>query len=158
MRSQIISLFSGLLVLAGAALGAETNFTPFALEGQTFIHDPSTIVRDGTNYFLFGTGPGIHTKSSPDLIHWENGDPVFRTPPEWANKFSPPFRSSFWAPDVVRVNGKFYLYYAVSTFGKQTSAIGLATNPTLDETATNYFWTDRGAVIESSHQHAVQRD
>jgi arabinan endo-1,5-alpha-L-arabinosidase len=120
------------------------------VEGQTFIHDPSTIVQDGGRFYVFGTGPGIRTKFSPDLIHWTNGDSVFDTPPAWAAKFLPPFRSSIWAPDVVRLNGKFYLYYAVSSFGKQTSAIGVATSPTLDQAATNYFWTDNGQVIESS--------
>ena len=78
-----------LLVLfaALAANGADSRFTPRTLEGQTFIHDPSTIVKDGTNYFIFGTGPGIRTKFSRDLTHWENGASVFRAPPAWT--FSP---------------------------------------------------------------------
>jgi arabinan endo-1,5-alpha-L-arabinosidase len=59
-----------------------------------------------------------------------------------------------WAPDIIRLNGKFYLYYAVSTFGKHVSAIGLATNPTPEPSATNYFWTDCGAVIESTKSSA----
>jgi beta-glucanase (GH16 family) len=139
-----------ILLAAFTANGVETNFAPLALAGQTFIHDPSTIVKDGSNYFIFGTGPGIRTKSSPDLIHWQMGDSIFRTPPVWTKTVVPGFRGSMWAPDVVRVNGKFYLYYAVSTFGKQTSAIGLATNPTLDPDATNYLWTDSGPVISSS--------
>ncbi len=142
------------MFLAGAATGAETNFTPLVLEGQTFIHDPSTIIKDDTNYFIFGTGPGIRTKSSPDLFHWENGDPIFNMPPAWTKKFTPPSRSSIWAPDIIRVNGKFYLYYAVSTLGKQTSAIGLATNPTLNPAATNFLWTDDGPVITSTTNSA----
>ena len=150
MNQPAKSFCTLILFAALAARCAGTKFEPRPLEGQTFIHDPSTILKDGTNYFIFGTGPGIRTKSSPDLIHWENGDPVFRAPPAWAAKFLPPFRSSIWAPDVIRLNGKFYLYYSVSTFGKQTSAIGLATSPTLDQSATNYFWTDGGAVIQSS--------
>jgi hypothetical protein len=72
----LLILFAGLI-----ANSAEIKFTPLPLEGQTFIHDPSTIIKEGTNYFIFGTGPGIRTKSSPDLIHWENGGSVFRTPP-----------------------------------------------------------------------------
>ncbi len=154
MHHQIKSWFTTLLFLASTAMGAETNFTPMALEGQTFIHDPSTIVKDDTSYFIFGTGPGIHTKSSPDLIHWENGDSVFRTPPAWTAKLVPEFHGSIWAPDVVRVNGKFYLYYAVSSWGKQTSAIGLATNPTLNPAATNFLWTDDGPVITSTTNSA----
>ncbi len=154
MHRQIKSWFTSLLFLTSAAMGAETNFTPMALEGETFIHDPSTIVKDGANYFIFGTGPGIRTKSSPDLIHWENGDSVFRTPPAWTAQLVPEFHGSIWAPDVVRVNGKFYLYYAVSSWGKQTSAIGLAINPALDPAATNFLWTDAGPVITSTTNSA----
>ncbi len=40
------------------------------------------------------------------------------------------------------MNGVYHLYYAVSTFGTQTSAIGLATSTTLDPGS----WTDKGAV------------
>jgi arabinan endo-1,5-alpha-L-arabinosidase len=46
------------------------------------------------------------------------------------------------APDVHLVNGQYYLYYAVSTFGSQNSAIGLATSPTMEAGS----WTDHGAV------------
>lgn len=149
--SNTARLFSALIGFAAlAAQGAGTNFEPLPLEGQTFIHDPSTIVRDGTNYFVFGTGPGLRSKSSPDLIHWTNGPSVFRAPPVWTRKAVPNFAGSFWAPEVVRVNGKFYLYYSASTFGKQTSAIGLATSPTLDPSAPNYLWTDGGVVIDSN--------
>jgi len=35
-----------------------------------------------------------------------------------------------------------YLYYAVSTFGSQVSAIGLAVSSTMDPGT----WTDRGSV------------
>jgi arabinan endo-1,5-alpha-L-arabinosidase len=142
-------LFAAILPLACAAHSAETKFAPLSLEGQTFIHDPSTIIKENRRYFIFATGAGIQTKSSPDLIHWTNGSSVFRTPPAWVAQAVPGFTRSMWAPDVIQLNGRFYLYYAVSTFGKQTSAIGLATNPTLDQSATNYFWTDCGPVIKS---------
>jgi arabinan endo-1,5-alpha-L-arabinosidase len=143
-----------LLAIVQTSVNATANFTPPPLEGQTFIHDPSTIVKDGTNYFIFGTGPDIRTKSSSDLIHWTNGTSVFRTPPAWTKTFVPAFQSIFWAPDVIRMDGKYFLYYAVSTWGKQVSAIGLATNPTLDPAATNYLWTDCGPVITSTNDYA----
>jgi arabinan endo-1,5-alpha-L-arabinosidase len=129
---------------------AHIKFEPLPLEGQTFIHDPSTIIKDGNRYYVFGTGPGIRTKSSPDLIHWTNGQSVFDEPPAWTTNAVPGFWGNFWAPDVIHLNGKFYLYYAVSTSGKHVSAIGLATSPTLDPSATNYLWTDCRAIIESN--------
>ena len=143
-----------LLVFTCAVARAQTHFEPVELAGQTFIHDPSTIVEDRGQYFVFGTGPGIRTKSSPDLIHWTNGAPVFATPPAWTKNLVPAFRGVFWAPDIIQVNGKFLLYYAVSTWGKQVSAIGLATSPTLDQAAANYAWHDGGAVISSTNDSA----
>jgi len=40
------------------------------------------------------------------------------------------------------VNGVYHLYYAVSTFGSQTSAIGLETSSNMDPGS----WTDKGGV------------
>ena len=136
------------------ALSAETNFEPLAVSGQTFIHDPSTIVQDGGCFYVFSTGRGILGKSSPDLIHWTNSPSVFYRPPAWTKKAVPGFWNHFWAPDIVRLNGKFYIYYSVSSFGKQTSAIGLATSPTLNPAAKNHHWTDAGPVITSTTNSA----
>lgn len=139
------------LFIAFTVRGEDAKFEPLDLRGETFIHDPSTIIRDGNNFYIYATGLGIRAKSSPDLIHWTNCPPVFSTPPAWTTKVVPNFRGRAWAPDIVHMNGKFYLYYAVSTFGKQLSAIGLATSPTLDPSATNYCWTDCGPVIQSTN-------
>jgi arabinan endo-1,5-alpha-L-arabinosidase len=47
-----------------------------------------------------------------------------------------------WAPDVHYIDGTYYLYYAVSTFGTQVSALGVATSTTM-EAGT---WTDHGST------------
>jgi arabinan endo-1,5-alpha-L-arabinosidase len=127
-------------LIAASAADAER------LTGELFVHDPSTIQKHGSNYVLFSTGIGITTKFSTNRTHWTRGRAVFSAPPAWTTNAVPGFRGHFWAPDVVFVNGNYLLYYSVSTFGKQRSAIGLATNSTLD---TNSPWTDFGPVIES---------
>jgi len=154
MHRQLRLIGVWLLFAALTALGADIQFTPSPLEGDTFIHDPSTIIQAGTNYFVFGTGRGLRTKSSPDLIHWTAGEPVFHDPPAWTTQLVPGSRGSCWAPDIIQVNGKYLLYYAVSTWGKQTSAIGLARNVTLDQRDTNYSWQDAGPVITSTNGSA----
>ncbi len=143
-----------LIFLLATFTAVANDFTPAELSGQTFIHDPSTVIRDGTNYFVFGTGPGVRIKTSPDLRKWENAGSVFRQPPDWTLKVSPDFWGYIWAPDIIRVNGKYFLYYSVSAWGKQTSAIGLASNPTLDSASKNYLWRDGGAVIASARGSA----
>ena len=42
------------------------------------------------------------------------------------------------------------MYYAVSTFGSQTSVIGLASSPTLDSSNASYAWRDDGLVTASN--------
>jgi arabinan endo-1,5-alpha-L-arabinosidase len=56
----------------------------------------------------------------------------------------------FWAPDVIHIDDRYLLCYSASSFGKNTSAIGLVTNPTLDPDDPKYKWTDQGMVIQSS--------
>ena len=154
LHTQFKPIGVGFLFAAFTALGADIQFAPSPLEGETFIHDPSTIIQAGSNYYVFGTGRGLRSKSSPDLIHWATGGPVFPQPPAWTTRLVPGFRDAFWAPDIIQVNGKYLLYYAVSTWGKQTSAIGLALNATLNTGATNYAWQDAGPVIASTNGSA----
>lgn len=124
---------------------------PEALTGDLRVHDPSTIFRDGASHYLFSTGWGVQCKSSRDLVEWREMPAVFargQTPP-WTRDI-PGFRGRMWAPDVIRVNDWYYLYYSVSRFGSQTSAIGLVANRTLDPDGDQYAWEDRGAVVRSS--------
>ena len=52
-----------------------------------------------------------------------------------------------WAPDIAFFNGKYHLYYSLSSFGVNDSAIGLATNTTLDSARPDYRWVDEGLVV-----------
>ena len=127
---------------------ATTGAAPSHLTGQiSNVTDPSVIEQDGT-YYLFSTGQGIPIKTSSNLVNWQVVGQVFATIPSWAQQMVPR-ASEIWAPDVVFFHGEYYLYYAVSTFGSDRSAIGLATNATLNPDASDYHWVDRGEVIAS---------
>jgi len=147
---------TGLLFLAGSlaphARADDSTPAPSAptLTGELHVHDPSTIVQEGDTWWLFTTGTGIGTRFSTDLAHWEKGPNVFANPPDWTASAVPKFRGYFWAPDLLRLNDTWHLYYAVSTFDSQVSAIGLATNPTLDPNNSAYLWTDCGPVLQSA--------
>jgi arabinan endo-1,5-alpha-L-arabinosidase len=116
------------------------------------VHDPSTIVRCGDEYWLFATGAGIISWHSTDLIHWRQGPSVFSQLPRWTRGIDARQMGYFWAPEVVQLNGQYLLYYVVSRWGQRTSAIGLATNPTLDPGDPAYRWTDHGIVIRSTQK------
>jgi arabinan endo-1,5-alpha-L-arabinosidase len=112
------------------------------------VHDPC-IIREGDFYYVFSTGPGILIRRSKDLIHWEFIGRVFAEDvPAWAKQEIPASRG-LWAPDIAYFEGRYHLYYSVSTFGKNRSIIGVATNKTLDPAAPDYRWEDEGKVIES---------
>jgi len=112
--------------------------------------DPSTIVKCKDDYWVFYTGRGVPSYHSKDLVKWERGPSVFKTPPDWIAKIVPENRRmSYWAPDIIKIGGRYLLYYSASTIGKMTSAIGLATNPTLDPDDPAYHWTDQGFVVRT---------
>jgi len=113
------------------------------------VHDPSTIVKCSSEYWFFATGPGVSSWRSKDLLQWERGPRVFDPPPAWITNIVAGHRGYFWAPDVIYHNGRYWVYYSVSRFGVNTSAIALASNPTLDPEGSKYRWTDHGIVIES---------
>ena len=137
------------LALLPAAVRAAAPFVP-SPRGEVGIHDPSSVVACAGRYYVFGTGRGVISRSSADRDLWVAGPRVFADPPAWTTTAVPGFDGTFWAPDVIAVNGTYYLYYSCSTWGSPVSAIGLATSPTLDPASPAYQWTDQGLVIQST--------
>lgn len=122
---------------------------PFDTPDPTAIQTP-----DGEGLYVFSTGRGITISYSTNFIDWEHTDRIFvgtqfpDAMPGWAKKAIPNARG-IWAPDVVLLNNRYYVYYSVSTMGSQRSVIGLVTNKTLDKTSPDYQWQDEGIVLES---------
>jgi arabinan endo-1,5-alpha-L-arabinosidase len=129
---------------AGVGYPAEVTQT-----GATYhVHDPE-IVRDGDFYYILSTNDGIPIRRSADLIHWTFLGRVFPNQvPVWASGVVPGVQAP-WAPGVAHFNERFHLYYSLSTFGSARSAIGLATNRTLDPGSPGYAWEDHGVVVQS---------
>jgi arabinan endo-1,5-alpha-L-arabinosidase len=80
---------------------------------------------------------------------WSPEKPVFDKAPQWATELIKGYWGHTWAPDIIYANGMWHLYYSCSTFGKNTSAIGLTVNKTLDPKSPDFKWEDRGLVISS---------
>jgi arabinan endo-1,5-alpha-L-arabinosidase len=145
-----ISVFAaGLTHRVGA--GASQAMLP--LEGDVSpVHDPVVIKEKGT-YYVFCTGGRngqdvLPIRASPDMRTWKAAGFVFESLPDWAAREVPLARNA-WAPDIAYFNGKYHLYYSVSSFGSRNSAIGLATTRTLDPASPDYRWTDEGMVLRS---------
>jgi arabinan endo-1,5-alpha-L-arabinosidase len=135
---MLLSLFSLPVLAAGQYPD------PLSCSGTcTNTHDPS-LQRDvdGT-YYRFSTNGRIAVHTAPSIQGpWTYQGPALPN----GSSISLPGASDLWAPDVSEVDGTYYLYYAVSQFGSQNSAIGVATSSSLAGP-----WQDHGSTgIESS--------
>ncbi|MDA3812525.1 MAG: arabinan endo-1,5-alpha-L-arabinosidase [Spirochaetaceae bacterium] len=159
MRKSIVILFFVillvLLITGCISYGNRDKSNPinltdrvWELQGDLSAHDP-VVIRQVDKWFVFYTGNGIKMKSSEDGILWGHYGQVLKKTPDWVKQYVPGAGSSIWAPDISFVNGKYHLYYSVSTFGKNNSVIGLLTNRTLDKKDSHYKWEDQGLVIRS---------
>lgn len=132
-----------------------TSTVPYSVSGQDGIHDPSTILKDGDRYWTFGTGIGADNKPinalySYDLINWTGGpSPIpANTYPSWINTKLPVFDGNFWAPDLIKMNGKYYLYYSAFSSDVLNSAIGVMVSDSLN----NPNWQDLGMVVSTQDE------
>ncbi|KAH9824170.1 family 43 glycoside hydrolase [Melampsora americana] len=117
---------------------------PGPCDGSCFSHDPSLIQHTDGTWFRFNTGKGIGIWKAPALRGpWTYvGDAL-----KGGSSIQLAGRNDLWAPDVSRVGKTYYMYYAVSQFGRKTSAIGVATSSTLEAGS----WTDHGGIgVQSS--------
>lgn len=152
------------LSVTGPGVSGQNCFTPRASTGETAIHDPSTILKENGVYWTFGTEFGIPSRFSYDLKHWHAGPTVF-TPgefPSWISPIVKNFEGMFWAPDIIEMNGRYYLYYS-AYFERgandggdwSESAIGVAVTDSLN----NPNWQDLGRVVDSlSHPRPSNGD
>jgi arabinan endo-1,5-alpha-L-arabinosidase len=152
IRTLLLAFTVGTLSLGGIAAAqagpATTGPINSVITGDIVpTHDPVLVKEKGT-YYVFGTG--LTLKTSPDLIHWTAQPQLFAKVPDWGLQ-AVPGTKDMWAPDVSFFGGRWHLYYALSTFGSNQSAIGLFTSPTLDATAPGYGWKDEGLVVMSHH-------
>lgn len=129
----------------------EQEETAPPMTGITGLKDTSRLIKSDGKTFCYATGGGIKMiwSSSLESGQWNSGPDVFPVRPEWWSKYSP--INIAWAPDVVwnEEFSEYRMYYCTSKLGSSTSAIGLATNMTLDPENPKYEWKDQGIVISS---------
>ncbi|MBR7837551.1 arabinan endo-1,5-alpha-L-arabinosidase [Actinospica durhamensis] len=144
-RSSLVLLLLVLIaaVLSAGGAGAAGYPNPETISGSTYAHDPSMVKTSSGRYYLFYTGGGIEMSTSTDRVSWSSDGQVLASGATWATAYGG--YDDLWAPDVSYHNGVYWLYYAVSSFGSNVSAIGLATSTT----AAPGSWTDHGLVYAS---------
>ncbi|KAI8626027.1 glycoside hydrolase family 43 protein [Xylariaceae sp. FL1651] len=136
------NLILGLFPLLGLVLGYAN---PKSCTGTcTNAHDPAIIRRSDGTYFRFSTGGKIAVHTAPAITGpWTYKGAALPS----GSSIALAGNQDLWAPDISLVGSTYYLYYAVSTFGVQDSAIGVATSTTMDVGT----WTDHGSTgVKSS--------
>jgi arabinan endo-1,5-alpha-L-arabinosidase len=140
-----------LLLLAAAASAADPQPE---LTGDTRIHDPS-VIEVGGRYAAFGTGEqglgrgAVEVKTSPDGLIWKDAGAIGKGVPKWAKDALGYQPTLVWAPSISRRGETFSLYYALSSFGGNASAIGLTINASFDPSRPGEGWQDQGLVLMS---------
>ncbi|TCO10630.1 arabinan endo-1,5-alpha-L-arabinosidase [Natronoflexus pectinivorans] len=146
-----------------------SNITPLSnrdLWGAANVHDPA-IIKSGEYYYVYSTDAYYHKRGiefndigknignipirrSKDLVNWEFLGWALDTIPSAAvehihNLTGGNGADNMWAPFVYKYENTYRLYYSVSSFGANTSIIGLAT-----ALSPEGPWADLGIVIKTS--------
>lgn len=97
---------------------------------EPILADPTVIRDESTGFFYaYGTEDNWGDEKgnrlmpilrSKDLVNWSYVGNVFNKKPTWKN------HGGLWAPDINKIDGKYYLYYSYSLWGDSDPGIGLA--------------------------------
>ncbi|XHM96088.1 arabinan endo-1,5-alpha-L-arabinosidase [Peterkaempfera sp. SMS 1(5)a] len=133
-----------MLLTFTAAEPAAAYPDPGYVTGDITVHDPSMVRTTSGQYVLYSTHNGLEARTSSDRITFTRAGSAFTALPSWWSGYSS--GKDPWAPDVSYHNGKYLMYYAVSSFGSNKSAIGLA----VSSTGLPGSWSDSGVVYSSA--------
>jgi arabinan endo-1,5-alpha-L-arabinosidase len=140
--------YFGIVAIAMMLAPAESRAQQPLVVDTPMVHDPVMAYENG-KYYLYCTGHGIAQMTSTDRKHWTlSREGVLKNEeiPAWTHDSVPGFETHIWAPDVIRFKNKWYLAYSCSTFGKNTSAIGLLSITSLSD---KDGWKDEGCLVAS---------
>lgn len=131
---------------------------PLVVQAQSFVtdrpmvHDPG-MAREGNMYYMMSTGRGLQMAESADRKTWRvwRDVPLLDEIPAWTHDSVPGFRDHVWAPDIIRWQDRWWMAYSCSTFGKNTSAIGLVSADSLRPLSADgrnmIKWRDEGPIV-----------
>jgi arabinan endo-1,5-alpha-L-arabinosidase len=110
--------------------------------------DPAVLRAPDGEFYVYATQGGepvrnIQAARSADLVHWQQLPDALPVKPGWASR-----TQDFWAPDVIRRGGTYYLYYsakpdAALTDNRRGLCLGVAT-----ASSPAGPFTDKGSPIQ----------
>jgi beta-xylosidase len=140
------------VVTSTSEASADKTFTNPVLRRN--FPDPFVLLDNGVYYAYAtnGTGKNIQVATSPDLVTWKVLNDALPGLPSWV----PPGDSRVWAPEVIRVNDKYVMYYTARDKTTNKQCVGVATADKPDaifkDTNTTPFvcQTDQGGTIDAN--------
>jgi arabinan endo-1,5-alpha-L-arabinosidase len=135
MRLQLLAALFISSIAVSAVLCQNSHSSPQALNGEPYIHDPSTIVFSDGKYYTFGTGGG--GLISEDGWTWHSGA---QRP------------GGGVAPDVVHIGDRYYMAYAKGgggLSGGHASNVYVMWTRTLDPKSPDFGFKDETIVASS---------
>jgi len=134
MTRHFLAAAAAVAAMVPAALVAQSRPAP-ALNGEPYIHDPSTVVMSDGKFYTFGTGGG--GLISDDGWTWHSG--AVRP-------------GGGVAPDVIHIGSRYYVSYAKGgggLAGGHASNVYVMWTKTLDPTSPDFGFHDETIVASS---------
>ncbi|WP_432534913.1 arabinan endo-1,5-alpha-L-arabinosidase [Kineococcus arenarius] len=142
IRALLSAATVGALCLASPG-AAQAYAGPGYVAGDVAAHDPSMVRTGDGRYYVYSTHDLVEVRTSTDRTNFTRAGSAFSKALTWTSSYGT--TTDVWAPDVSYRGGKYLMYYSVSSFGTNNSAIGLATSPS----GAPGTWTDQGRVYSS---------
>lgn len=136
VAAAAVTLASGFLFGACSGGGSSKTQPDIAITENASVHDPSVFYDEASGtYYAFGSHFAV--ASSADLVNWHqestdgaSGQRLLYGTTDWRSILSQSAAlaggtQNTWAPDVESYNGKYYMYYSLTSgFGNTDSVIG----------------------------------
>ena len=145
-----ITLGLTLCAIAPGVSGRKPPANPATFQDPLLDHGPDPwVIRDnGYYYFMASTGSNITIRRTRDITRLRDAE----TKVVWTPPANGPYSKEIWAPELHKLNGKWYLYFAADDGSNDDHRMYVLEN------ATDPFdgeWTFKGKVSDPSDRWAI---
>jgi beta-xylosidase len=131
MKTRSILILFLLVVCSGMKMLAQSTENTFQNPVITMNFPDPFILKEGDIYYAYSTNANsrnVPLMTSTNLVNWERGRDVMPALASWVN-LSP---SHVWAPEVLKVDEEYLLYYTARDKTSDRQCIGLAVSAAPD--------------------------
>jgi GH43 family beta-xylosidase len=128
MNDILLYILCGCMVAckSGPANNHSSSTDPSVAEIETFTNpllksgaDPWVIQKDGMYYYTHTTGNSLEIRATERMENLKDATPVTIWKPEPGKSYS----RQIWAPELHYLDGKWYIYFAVSHYSGQENSL-----------------------------------